>query len=30
MTRFQQQPLRYVSNQVFQKEGNSIHLMNGY
>ena len=30
MTRFQQQPLRYISDPVFQKVDNAIHLMNRY
>ena len=28
MTRFQQQPLRYISDSVFQKVDNAIHLIN--
>ena len=30
MTRFQQQPLRYISHPVFQKVNNAIHLINRY
>ena len=30
MTRFQQEPLRYISDPVFQKVDNAIHLINRY
>ena len=30
MTRFQQQPLCYISDPVFQKVDNAVHLINRY
>ena len=30
MARFQQEPLRYISDAVFQKVDNAIHLINRY